>query len=68
MVKEIPEKSVYIASILLLAVLLFSISVPAGGNKEVGYVGFSSAFILKNIFIMFYAVSPAKEIQCLHIF
>jgi len=71
MAKEILEKSVCIASILLLAVLLFllfSISVPAGRNKEVGYGGFTSAFVLKNIFIMFYAVSCAQEIQCLHIF
>lgn len=48
--------------------LLLSILVPAGRKKEVGYAGFTSAFILKNIFIMFYAVLCAKETQCLHIF
>lgn len=42
--KETPEKTICTASILLLVVLLFplfSILVPAGRDKEVGYGGFT---------------------------
>lgn len=71
MVKEISEKSVCVANILLLAVLLFlllSILVPAGMNKEVGYGGVALPLLPLKKIIVFCAVSHVKEIQSLHIF
>lgn len=71
MVEEISEKSVCIANILLLAVLLFlllSILVPAGRNEEVGYGGMALPLLpLKKDYHVLCSVTCERNTKLAHI-